>query len=128
MLDMLNEPDTRAKLIDPRLHKDGWNEERIVRNRRIAPGRIIDEKGNRYKFKEPDYILLYGPSFPIAIVEAKEEGKSAIVGMQQAKDYAEIMDVQFAYSTNGHEVEEFSFITNTQQTVTGVSSYFSSSA
>ena len=117
MAGKMNEADTRAKLIDPKLHECGWQEERINRDRLITPGRLIDEKGNRMKGKKPDYILLYEQSFPIAIVEAKEEGKSALVGMQQAKDYAEIMGILFAYSTNGHEIEEFDFVINKQKTI-----------
>ena len=117
MAGKMNEADTRAKLIDPKLHECGWQEERINRDRLITPGRLIDEKGNRMKGKKPDYILLYEQSLPIAIVEAKEEGKSALVGMQQAKDYAGLMGVLFAYSTNGHEIEEFDFVINEQKTI-----------
>ena len=113
---MLNEADTRVKLIDPMLHKAGWTEDKIIRERVITPGRILDEKGNRKKGKKPDYILVYNFT-PIAVVEAKEEGKSALEGMQQAKEYAEDLNVLFAYSTNGHQIEEFSFITNKQRTI-----------
>jgi len=86
---MLNEADTRAKLIDPKLHSDGRNEERLHRDIPITPGRLIDDKGNRRKGKKPDYILLYSPSLPIAVVEAKEESASALKGMQQAKPFLE---------------------------------------
>ncbi|MGQ9507627.1 MAG: EcoAI/FtnUII family type I restriction enzme subunit R [Candidatus Bathycorpusculaceae bacterium] len=114
---MLNEADTRVKLIDPKLHECGWVEDKILRDKPITPGRIVDERGNRRAGKKPDYILLYSPSFPIAVVEAKDEEHSALDGMQQAKGYARDLDVFFAYSTNGHEIEEFDFITNTQRTV-----------
>lgn len=113
---MLNEADTRAKLIDPKLHQCGWSEEKIVRNKTITPGRILDDKGKRKKGKIPDYLLLHNSS-PIAVVEAKEEAKSALVGVQQAKGYAEDLDVLFAYSTNGHDIEEFDYTTNKQTTV-----------
>ena len=114
---MLNEADTRAKLIDPKLHKAGWTEDKIIRDRYITPGRLIDENGNRLKGKKPDYILLYNSSFPIAVVEAKEEGKSALDGIQQAKEYAEHLGVLFAYSTNGHSIEEFDYTSNLQRTI-----------
>ncbi|MDI6810851.1 MAG: DEAD/DEAH box helicase family protein [archaeon] len=114
---MLNEADTRAKLIDPVLHTSGWTEDKIVRDRYITPGRLIDENGKRLSGKKPDYILLYEQSFPIAVAEAKEEGKSALEGVQQAKDYAETLGVLFAYSTNGHQIEEFDYTTNTQRTI-----------
>ncbi|MDW8023520.1 MAG: type I restriction endonuclease, partial [Nitrososphaerota archaeon] len=84
----------------------------MLRDRPIAPGRLIDERGNRKAGKKPDYILLYRPGFPIAVVEAKDEAHSALDGMQQAKSYALDLDVLFAYSTNGHEIEEFDFTTN----------------
>lgn len=90
---MLNEADTRVKLIDPKLHESGWREEFILRDRPITPGRLIDERGNRKAGKKPDYILLYRPGFPIAVVEAKDEGHSALDGMQQAKGYALDLDV-----------------------------------
>lgn len=64
-----------------------------------------------------DYILRYTDSFPIAIVEAKEEGKSALGGLQQAKDYARDLGVAFAYATNGHEIIEWDSFTNTTQKV-----------
>jgi type I restriction enzyme R subunit len=114
---MLNEADTRAKLVDPKLHQAGWTEDRIFRDEYITPGRLIDEDGNRLKGKKPDYILLYNLSFPIAVVEAKEEGKSALDGIQQAKEYAESLGVLFAYSTNGHSIEEFDYTSNLQRTI-----------
>ncbi|RKX56828.1 MAG: type III restriction endonuclease subunit R [Thermodesulfobacteriota bacterium] len=113
---MLNEADTRAKLIDPKLHSAGWKEENIRRDVYITLGKIIDENGKRQKGKKPDYILYYA-SFPIAVVEAKEESESHLAGIGQAKEYAQILDVKFAYSTNGHKIEEFDFITNTQKTL-----------
>lgn len=113
----LNEADTRVKLIDPKLHDGGWKEESIVRDRPTTPGRIIDEEGNRRAGKKPDYVLLQSRSFPIAVVEAKDESHTALDGMQQAKDYAKDLDVLFAYSTNGRQIEEFDFSTNSQRTV-----------
>jgi type I restriction enzyme R subunit len=113
---MLNEADTRVKLIDPKLHESGWPENKIQRDRVIAPGKILDEKGTRKKGRIPDYILLHNTS-PIAVVEAKDEGKSALDGMQQAKEYSEDLDVLFAYSTNGHQIEEFNFVSNKQLTI-----------
>jgi len=114
---MLNEADTRAKLIDPKLHEGNWREELILRDRPITPGRLIDERGNRRTGKKPDYILLHHPGFPIAVVEAKDEEHSALDGVQQAKGYALDLDVLFAYSTNGHEIEEFDFTTNVQRSL-----------
>lgn len=62
-----------------------------------------------YKQKRADYLLRYRRDFPIAVVEAKAEYKSAGEGMQQAKEYAEILGLKFAYATNGKEILEFLF-------------------
>ncbi|MHC1625010.1 MAG: EcoAI/FtnUII family type I restriction enzme subunit R, partial [Methermicoccaceae archaeon] len=112
---MLNEADTRAKLIDPWLHRCGWNEEYIKREQ-ITLGRIIDENGERGNPLRADYVLYYN-CIPLAVVEAKEEAKSAKDGIQQAKTHAKLFDALFAYSSNGHEIEEFSYITNAQRSV-----------
>lgn len=113
---MLNEAETRAKLIDPKLYESGWKEEMIKREHVISPGRIIDEEGKRQKGTRIDYILYYN-LVPIAVVEAEPEFKSELSGMGQAKDYAERLYVLFAYSTNGHKIEEFDFTTNIQKTL-----------
>jgi len=114
---MLNEVETRAKLIDPKLHESGWSEDLIQREIKITDGRIIDEYGNRKEGVKPDYILFLERYFPIAIIEAKEESKHYAAGIQQAKKYAKMLDVPFAYSTNGHKIEEYDFITKKQSTL-----------
>ncbi len=114
---MLNETDTRVKLIDPKLHESGWPENLIRRELRITEGRIIDEYGNRKDGVKPDYILFLEEYFPIAVVEAKEEAKHHSAGIQQAKKYAKMLGVPFAYSTNGRKIEEYDFITGKQTTL-----------
>lgn len=114
---MLSEADTRAKLIDPKLRESGWTEDKIRREVFLTPGKLINEEGKREKGKKADYVLYYSLGFPIAVVEAKEESKSALDGMRQAKTYAKMLGVYFAYSTNGHEIEEFDFTTNKQRTI-----------
>jgi len=106
---MLNEADTRAKLIDPKLQRSGWMEKMIVRDKAITKGMIINESGDRLPVRKPDYILCYPDKdgIPIAVVEAEAEDKSHLAGMQQAKEYMERLGVRFAYSTNGHKVEEY---------------------
>jgi len=110
------EADTRAKLIDPMLNDCGWVDEKIKREV-ATPGRIIDESGKRSANKPVDYVLFHTEGFPLAVVEAKKEGDPATKGMGQAKKYAERLGVLFAYSTNGHQIEEFDFITNKQTTL-----------
>jgi type I restriction enzyme, R subunit len=53
-----------------------------------------------------DYLLRYTRDFPLAVVEAKAGWKSAADGVQQARDYAELLGLHFAYATNGHEIVE----------------------
>jgi type I restriction enzyme R subunit len=116
---MLNEADTRAKLIDPKLRSSGWDEENIIRNFTISAGKvnIFGDRVEREEKKFADYLLTHKKAFPIAVVEAKDESHISLDGMQQAKEYAEILKLYFAYSTNGSGIEEFDFITNTQKTV-----------
>jgi len=74
---MLNETETRIKLIDPKLHESGWSEELIQREVKITDGKILDEYGNRKEGVRPDYILFLEKYFPIAVVEAKKKGKTS---------------------------------------------------
>ena len=69
----------------------------------------------RGKQKRADYRLRYTRDFPIAVVEAKASYKTAGDGLQQAKDYAEILDLKFAYATNGKEIIEFDFLTGMER-------------
>lgn len=116
----LNEADTRAKLIDPKLHAAGWAEDRITRehyiqkDRRFTRGRIylVGDEGKRREPKKTDYLLRYSDSLPIAVVEAKPEDDPPDNGLQQAKTYAQLLRVPFAYSSNGHGIVEFDFLTN----------------
>lgn len=118
---MRNEADTRATLIDPRLKASGWADTQITReyyyqrDHQYAPGRII-LVGDRVRRGEPrkvDYLLRITESFPIAVVEAKAESEPAEAGLEQAKRYARDLGLAFAYATNGHEIIEFDFFTNT---------------
>lgn len=117
------EEDTRILRIDPKLEESTWiNKEKpwmVKRERYITDGRVIPDgnSGKRLKPKRADYILFYGKDLPIAIVEAKVRFKDATDGMDQAIQYAEMIGVKFAYSTNGDVIEECDFITNTQTTV-----------
>lgn len=116
---LLNEDETKAQLITPALHAAGWTEEFIRRERYFTDGRIylIADRPRRKERKRYDYMLCYASVVPLAVVEAKEESTGPGDGMQQAKEYAVALGVPFAYSTNGHGIEEFDFSTNHQQTV-----------
>jgi len=104
----LNEADTRALLIDPKLKAAGWTDTQVTRehyyNRDHAytAGRIR-LRGNRASHGQPrrvDYLLRYTDAFPIALVEAKAEAESAEAGLEQAKGYARDLGLAFAYASN----------------------------
>lgn len=109
MLDkkQLTETDIRTKFITPAiLGTDGskWNVmTQVLEERFFTKGRIIvrGKTVERGEAKKADYILFYKPNMPIAVVEAKDNNHSVGSGMQQALDYAETLDVPFAYSSNG---------------------------
>ena len=114
-----NEADTRANLIDPRLNIAGWTRSQVTRehfyrsDHVYTAGRIVlrGDKAERQTPRRVDYLLRYTDSFPIAVVEAKEEGKEAISGLQQAKEYAHDLGVAFAYATNGRDIIEWDAFT-----------------
>ena len=112
---MTTEADTIRTRITPALRAAGWESGRhsIAEQRYFTDGRIVVRGGGakRRKGKKADYILRYTRDFPIAVVEAKAEDKPADDGLQQAKDYAEILSLKFAYATNGLEIVEFDFLT-----------------
>jgi type I restriction enzyme, R subunit len=100
----LNERDICSKFITPAVVKAGWDEMsqlreevRFTKGRIIVRGRLV----TRGKDKRADYILYYKPNIPIAIIEAKDNNHSIGAGMQQALDYAVILDIPFAFSSNG---------------------------
>jgi hypothetical protein len=66
-----------------------------------------------------DYLLCYERNFPLAVVEAKAAFKSAGDGLQQAKEYAEMLGLKFAYATNGSEIVEFDYLTGRETVVMG---------
>ena len=114
-----NEADTRAKLIDPLLKLAGWGESQIerehyfVKGRTITNGRIylVGETSRRRQPQRTDYLLRYHGQM-IAVIEAKDETHSVDTGLEQAKEYARMLDVPFAYSSNGHGFVEFDFFLN----------------
>jgi type I restriction enzyme, R subunit len=110
----VNEADTCRKEVVPRLVAAGWDNEphSFTEQRTFTDGRIIPlAKGiKRGKQKRADFILRYVRDLPIAVVEAKPDYKIAAQGLQQAKEYAQILGLKFAYATNGKEIVEFDFI------------------
>ena len=100
----LSERDICTKYIQPALIKAGWDLTTQIREEvSFTDGRIF-VKGNltaRGKRKRADYILYYKPNIPIAIIEAKSNKLSMNAGIQQALNYANILDIPNVYSSNG---------------------------
>ena len=100
----LSERDICTKFITPALKQVGWDVKKQIREEvSFTDGRIIVRgrlaaRGNR---KRADYILYWKPNIPLAIIEAKDNNHSVNAGMQQALEYAEILDIPFVYSSNG---------------------------
>lgn len=67
----------------------------------------------------PEHLLYYNPAYPLAVVEAKAEYRSATDGIQQAKSYAQTLGLLFAYATNGVSIVEFDFSTGIEREVDG---------
>jgi type I restriction enzyme, R subunit len=100
----LTEQDIRTKYINPALRQAGWDEMTQIREevyftkgRIIARGKMV----SRGKAKRADYILEYKPNLPIAVIEAKDNNHSLGDGMQQAIEYAEILNLPFVFTSNG---------------------------
>ena len=110
---MITEADTCRKYVIPKLYSSGWNDDQISEQKTFTDGRIVvtGEKYIRKKQKRSDFLLKYRRDFSIAVVEAKSAYKNAGDGLQQAKEYAEIFGLKFAYSTNGKGIVEHDFIT-----------------
>ena len=102
------EKDTCRDYVLPRLKAAGWSEDQIQMEFPITDGRIISigSKHRRGDALRADYVLEYRPGLPIAVVEAKREYAIAGKGMQQAKNYAQLLDVPLAYATNGKGIVE----------------------
>ena len=117
----LNEADTCRIYVTPKLLEAGWetSPHSLTEQYTFTDGRVklTGENVDRDERKRADYLLLYNRDYPIAVVEAKPEGDSAGSGMQQAKDYAEILGLKFAYATNGKDILEFDFLTGLEQKI-----------
>ena len=119
---METEADTCRKEVIPKLVEAGWDNPPYAINeqRSFTDGRIVfvGGKARRGRQKRADFILRYRSDFPIAVVEAKSKYKHAADGLQQAKDYAEILGLKFAYATNGREIVEIDYTTGIERDLT----------
>ena len=102
---LMNESETRAEYVDPKLKEAGWGEvegSRVLREFRITDGKI-QTGGVRAKPEIADYVLVY-KNQKLAVVEAKALDLPATEGVAQAKAYAEKLQIEHTYSTNGREI------------------------
>ena len=105
----LSERDICTKFIIPALVKAGWSIETQIREEVFFTDGRIFVKGNktaRGERKFADFVLYYKANIPIAIIEAKDNNHTVGAGMQQALDYAAILDIPIAFSSNGDEFLE----------------------
>lgn len=105
----MNEAETRAEYVDPKLKQAGWGEtegSKVLREFRITDGRI-QVGGTRGKPEIADYILVY-KNKKIGVIEAKKDELEVGEGVAQAKSYAEKLYINYTYSSNGKEIYEIS--------------------
>ena len=112
----MTEEDIKFQYINPAIESK-WDRNKISMETRITDG-MINLRGNRVfrsEAKKADYILYINPQKPIAIIEAKSNKYSVSHGLQQAKQYAEMLDVPFAYSSNGDGFYEHDYLTGKER-------------
>lgn len=114
----MSEEDIKLQYITPAILSK-WSREKITMETRITDGKI-NLKGNfvfREKPKRADYILYLSANNPIAIVEAKDNSHAVSHGLQQAMTYAQMLDIPFAYSSNGDGFMEHDFLTGQEREI-----------
>ena len=116
----MSEEDIKLQFITPAI-LDKWDKNRITMETKITDGKIClngnfvhrDKKSAKYA----DYVLYWNSGFPIAIVEAKDNNHGVSFGLQQAITYAKMMDVPFAYSSNGDAFYEHDLLTGKEREI-----------
>lgn len=112
----MTEEDIKLQYITPAITSK-WNLQKITMETPVTDGKI-NLKGNfafREKPKRADYILYLNTNNPIAIIEAKDNTHSISYGLQQAMTYAQMLDLPFAYSSNGDGFAEHDFLTGKER-------------
>lgn len=113
---LLSEEDIKRCYITPALERV-WPACDIRMEKPITDGRV-NIRGNmemRERPKFADYVFYTHAGYPLAIVEAKDNKHNVSFGIQQAKTYAQMMDIQFAYSSNGDAFAEYDFLTGVER-------------
>lgn len=112
----MSEEDIKLQYITPAITSK-WERGKITMETQVTDGKI-NLKGNfvfREKPKRADYILYLNANNPIAIIEAKDNKHSISHGLQQAMTYAQMLDLPFAYSSNGDGFAEHDFLTGKER-------------
>ena len=114
----MTEEDIKLNYITPAIQGKGWQNKITMETAvKLTDGKV-NLKGN-LTFREPakkaDYLLYISANNPIAVVEAKDNNHSISYGLQQAMTYAQMLDLPFAYSSNGDGFAEHDFITGTER-------------
>lgn len=115
----MNEAETRAELIDPKLKACGWGlveGSKVLREYHITQGKI-QAGGGRGKKDIADYVLVY-KGIKLAIIEAKSDVQDVGEGVMQAKKYAEKLQLETTYSTNGKDIYQICMKTGEESLVT----------
>jgi len=117
------EADTCRQFVVPKLQAAGWDSDphSIAEQRSFTDGRIIvaGTKATRLQRKKADYLLRHTPDFTMAVVEAKAQHKNPADGLQQSKEYAQMLGLKFAFATNGKGIVEFDFTTGKESEIEG---------
>lgn len=112
----MSEEDIKLQYITPAITSK-WDRGKITMETQVTDGKI-NLKGNfvfREKPKRADYMLYLNANNPIAVVEAKDNKHSVSHGLQQAMAYAQMLDLPFAYSSNGDGFAEHDFLTGKER-------------
>lgn len=112
----MTEEDIKLQFITPAV-TDKWSRGKITMETRITDGKI-NLKGNlafRENPKRADYLLYLSANNPIAVIEAKDNTYSISYGLQQAMEYARMLDLPFAFSSNGDGFAEHDFLTGKER-------------
>ena len=116
----MTEEDIKYNFITPAIQAKGWSDKITMETQVKFTDGKIDLKGNvvkREPAKKADYILYLNSNNPIAIVEAKDNNHTVSYGLQQAMAYAQMLDIPFAYSSNGDGFYEHDFLTGSERQI-----------
>jgi type I restriction enzyme R subunit len=116
----LTEEDIKYRYITPAIEQAGWTKEQILMEYYFTNGQVMvrGKSVKRGKRKKADYLLTHhNGQLPLAIIEAKDAEHFVGAGMQQALDYAEILQIPFAYSSNGNGFLEHDFFTGSEREI-----------